>query len=280
MKSLYTTPRHLWTQEMVETAFEMALESGGGRLIQDVSATFATDLSDLTKVDQEFAAEIDGEEASQASIEIDKSRAVSGIASVEEISRTWWMIRVNGIDLTHFKNNPVALAQHRQVVPFTLEPAAIAMIERVWKSGTTLKFRNMVFDTDPLAEMWLGKIMRGFVRMVSIGFIPHEFEYAQTEPKNKNERPIGFIDVIKSELTEISPVVIGANRGAFITKAPVNKSTDQQDAQTTSRIAELEQTIQQITQFMDELRDGQKRQSAESVDDLHRALANFDTTKN
>lgn len=148
----------------------------------------------------------------------DNYRSVSGVASVRGISRSGLLIEVGGIDLTHFKRNPVALACHYQIVPATLEPAVIAMVGKVQAiDGKTLAFKNMTFDTDPLSEAWLQKIRGGFVRMLSIGVLPVKVEYVEEEKgKGENKRMVRYLRFVESELVEISPCGIGANRGAFI----------------------------------------------------------------
>lgn len=144
-------------------------------------------------------------------------RTVSGIASVREVSRSNLLIEPEGIDLRHFRRNPVALACHHQIVPMTLEPAVVALVGRVGIMDKALAFKNMNFDTDPLAEAWLQKIRSGFVRMVSVGVRPVKVEYVEEERgKGENRELVRYLRFIESELIEISPCGIGANRGAFI----------------------------------------------------------------
>lgn len=145
------------------------------------------------------------------------SRSISGIASVRNISRSGLLIEPEGIDLTHFRRNPVALACHNQVVPATLFPGVIATVGKVAVVGQALTFKNMAFDDDKLADAWLQKIRKGFVRMVSVGVRPIKVEYVEEEKKVKGEKQVvRYLRFVESELVEISPCGIGANRGAFI----------------------------------------------------------------
>jgi len=78
----------------------------------------------------------------------------------------------------------------------------------------------MTFDTDPIAEAWFQKVLKGVVRMTSVGFMPHEWSVeSETRGRGDKKREVLFIDVPESELLEISVVPIGANTGALIGQA-------------------------------------------------------------
>jgi len=146
-------------------------------------------------------------------------RTVSGVANVFSVSRTDLRLHIDGLDVTHYNQwNPVVLASHC-AVSSNLMPGAIGRIEKVYKAaeGTELRFRNMKFDTDALAEAWYQKVLAGTVRMVSVGVLPIEWSVQrETVGKGKAKREIVFLDMPESELLEISVVAIGANRGALI----------------------------------------------------------------
>lgn len=142
-----------------------------------------------------------------------EKRTVSGVASVEQISRSGLLVRIKGLDIRVYNEmNPVVLASHCSITS-DLMPGAIGTVEKVSKRGNALLFKNMHFDTDPLAQAWWEKIESGTIRMVSIGFAPLEWEIGEEEIDGKATR---YIEVLKSELLEISPVAIGANQGAYI----------------------------------------------------------------
>jgi len=153
----------------------------------------------------------------------ESARSIHGVASVEEISRSNLRIDVDGIDLRGFRKNPVVLAAHTSITAASM-PGIIGSVGSVAKRDGMLVFRNMLFDDDPLSEAWFQKIVKGLCRMVSIGIVPVEYEYVEETEKGKDQRTIRYIRVLKSELLEISPVAVGANRGAFIDPSSLPKT--------------------------------------------------------
>lgn len=149
----------------------------------------------------------------------ENGRTVSGVANVLSISRSGIRLSIKGLDLDHYnQHNPVVLAGHRTISAGLL-PGAIGTVERAYKAKeqTELRFRNLRFDTDPIAEAWYQKVLSGTVRMVSVGFLPLEVEVAtETVGSGNNKREVVFLDIPSAELLEISVVAIGANRGALI----------------------------------------------------------------
>lgn len=196
-------------------------------------------------------------EASQSpdAIEQDDAKAprtYSGTASFEEVSRTRYLIRIAGLDLSQYQRNPVVLAQHHPVVPATLEPAVIGRIASVSKveGRTQLRFRGLEFDADSLSQAWERKVASGFVRMLSIGFVPHEVQYVEeTVGRGKDAKVLRYLEFVRSELTEISVVAIGANRGAYF-DPPKSRSrqNSEQVAQLLARITTLESQLAEMRQ--------------------------------
>lgn len=223
---LHQTPRGQWTRQILGDWFAATLDAQTGHILHPASAVIE-----------------------KAGIDIAK-RQVSGIANVEEISRSGIKINIEGIDLSHFKKNPVALAAHQQTVWATAMPAIIAMVGRVFKKEGALHFSNMTFDTDPLAEAWFQKIVNGFVNMVSVGIMPTKWEYMEEPPKKKGEAGTWFIDIAESELFEISPVGIGANRGAFIDRG---ESASAEVQALEKRIAAIETSQTSVQKLVDRI---------------------------
>jgi Caudovirus prohead serine protease len=228
LTQILATPRSAWSKQLLSDGFQDALDRWNGVLSQDAGLILAQGAIDK------------------------ENRMVSGVASVEEISRTGWFISIDGMDISQFKKNPVVLASHCPYSYASMMPGAIGTVERVSKKENTLVFKNMTFDDEPLADAWFQKIAKRIVRMVSIGFIPVQWEFAEAQPKKKGDPTIFYLNIIKSELTEISPVSVGANRGAFIDIGQNFSPTREEGVDTAtagrleSRIAELEQSISQL----------------------------------
>lgn len=167
-------------------------------------------------------------------------RAVSGVANALSISRSGIRLSIKGLDVSYYnQDNPVVLANHRPI-SLDLMPGAIGTVERAHKAKeqTELRFRNMRFDTDPIAEAWYQKVLSGTVRMVSVGFLPIAVDLAtETVGSGKDKREIVFLDIPASELLEISVVAIGANRGALI---------GQHGQNTYERLAQVEAAVARL----------------------------------
>ena len=260
MPGLLTTPRSLWTPDMLRENFERAVEEARGVLWAE--AAFELDEAATNK----------------------EKRAVSGVARDSSVGRSGgFTYDFAGMDIKHFnEKNPVALAAHNQIVPLTLEPAAIARIAKVTKNvkDGLLLFRDMTFDETPLANAWYEAIVRGFVRMVSIGAMPIEWELVEEEDKRR-KRVNRYINITESELIEISPVPIGNNRGAFIDPRHVRSSdaapsAAAMDGGLGARIARLEAALQELQAIVvesgvsdDEPPDGDAAESPAGQDEAY-----------
>lgn len=219
----------MWSKQLLEGTFAAAMDAMAGCLSQE--ANFTLD---------------------QGTIDT-KNRRVNGIANVESISRSGWLIRLDGLDLKQYRKNPVVLASHMAFSFSTMMPGAIGTVGQVSKSEKAIAFKNMAFDEDPLAEAWWQKIVNRTVRMVSIGFLPLEWQYVEESPKKKGDAPLRYIEIPRSELLEISPVAVGANRGAFIdtgrelaTILAKEEAADHSTGRLAARIEQLEQAIEAI----------------------------------
>lgn len=145
-------------------------------------------------------------------------RSMGGVASSLEISRTGHLIEVAGMDLAGFKSNPVLLASHSSVNCDGL-PLVIGMVGRIWKTdnNSVLRFANAVFDDDAIAETWFQKVAAGFVRMLSVGIRPVEWEVFEAKiGRGQAAETRVAVRIIRSELLELSVVPIGANRGSMV----------------------------------------------------------------
>lgn len=189
-----------------------------------------------------------------------ENRTVSGTANAFEVSRTQLRLHIDGIQLAAFHENPIVLAGHEQISA-GLMPGAIGTIEKMFKAegNQRLKFRNMRFDQDAIADAWFQKVLSGTVRMTSVGFIPIDESFAvETTGRGDKKREMVVWDVKTSELVELSMIPIGANRGAFL-------------GQSTDRLSGIEEQLQTLKSAMQALCDGSRQ--AESS----RVLSRLDT---
>ena len=134
------------------------------------------------------------------------------VASHESDDRMGDIIRQDGWELSSFKKNPVMLWSHdsRSAPPIG-----------VWKNVRVEKKSLLAIanfdEEDPFAALIEGKVRRGILNAVSVGFRPLEFEFRDEEKDAKEEkfffRPPA--DFKKSELLEISIVAVPAHPKAL-----------------------------------------------------------------
>lgn len=244
-------PRNQWNEKALRGFVDQSLEESGGVLYHE--AAFA----------------LDAQDDDAPLLEVAKSkpaRSISGTASVEEISRSGLLIRIAGLDLTHFnENNPIVLAQHQTIAYGTLMPGAIGTVEKAFKThgGSALKFRNMTFDTDPISDAWYQKISKGIVRMVSVGVVPIEVRYVEeTIGKGAKAKRICYVELVESELLDISPVCVGANRGAYMDR-PARRENASALIQLAERLAELNGKVNALAEREQQFTNLIKQLSAE-----------------
>lgn len=125
----------------------------------------------------------------------------SAIASSEVIDRMGEVVKIDGIDLTNFKKNPILLWAHNAGLTESRPP--IGKVTKTWVEGVKKKrlMFSIKFDmNDDFAAMVWQKFKDGFLNAFSIGFIPLEMEGDS---------------FVKSELLEISAVPVPANPEAL-----------------------------------------------------------------
>lgn len=138
------------------------------------------------------------------------------VASDESVDAVGDIIRVAGWDTKRFEENPVLLWAHDQ------RALPLGLVERVWKSKaagrralmTESSFHDV--DLNPMAEMVGRLVEAGALPGVSVGFIPKEYVFPDSE-KERKELGLGDFGVlhVKQELVELSVVPVPANGNAL-----------------------------------------------------------------
>ena len=132
------------------------------------------------------------------------------IASDEEPDRHGDVLAVDGWDTAAFQKNPLFLWFHGMDDNHLLP---IGRIPKVWAETKQL-LASVDWDTaDPFANEVHGKYQRGFLKAVSVGFRPLEFE--EIESDDDGDIFLSGIKFLKQELLEISAVPIPANPRAL-----------------------------------------------------------------
>jgi HK97 family phage prohead protease len=137
-----------------------------------------------------------------------EDRTFTFVFSDESVDRYGDVILARGWDLANFNANPIALFAHDAG---TVENV-IGCAKNVRVEGSRLigDIEFMSADVNPNAEAVYQMVKGGFLKTVSVGFQPIEWELA----KDKS-RPQG-VNFKKQELLEISIVPIPANANALV----------------------------------------------------------------
>jgi HK97 family phage prohead protease len=138
-------------------------------------------------------------------IAADDSRSVRFVFSDGTVDRSGDSIDPKGWQIDSFMDNPVALWAHDSSSP------PIGRASNVGPLGSKLMgdIEFMDADISSFADSIYRMVKAGFVKAVSVGFIPLEYSFV-----NNNERPFG-IDFAKQELLEISVCPVPCNPNAL-----------------------------------------------------------------
>ena len=139
-------------------------------------------------------------------VDADK-RHIDFVISTERSDRMGDVITVAGWDLKEYKKNPVVLFGHASRVPPIGKAFNVRKEEGVLKA--TAEF--MSEDISPFAYSIFRMYQEGFLKAVSVGFIPHKWERMTDDEDNF----VGY-KFLKQELLEFSAVPIPANPDALL----------------------------------------------------------------
>lgn len=134
------------------------------------------------------------------------------VASSSVLDRQGDIIEQDGWELKNFKKNPVILWGHN----VREERPPIGKAEKVWIEGAgkaaKLMFKAKFDMADAFAADIYRKVKEGFLSMVSVGFLPMDWE----QMKGGGDDPFGGNRFTKQELLEISFVPVPANPQAAV----------------------------------------------------------------
>jgi HK97 family phage prohead protease len=137
-----------------------------------------------------------------------EDRTFTFVFSDESVDRYGDVIFARGWDLANFNANPIALAVHDS----SAIGSVVGKAKNVRVEGSRLigDIEFMSGEINPLAETVYQMVKGGFLKTVSVGFQPIEWELAKDKA-----RPQG-VNFKKQELLEISIVPIPANANALV----------------------------------------------------------------
>lgn len=138
------------------------------------------------------------------------------ILSSEKVDRVGDIIRADGWRLSNFRKNPIALAFHDHTKP-------IGRWHNVKIDGAQLigELELAPDDVGPMQRAINALLRGGFLKTVSVGFMPLEYQYRDEDDPWK-----GY-EFTKQELTEVSVVSVPANPEALALAKSLNLPTHQ-----------------------------------------------------
>lgn len=145
-----------------------------------------------------------------------ESRVISYQITNESVDRFGDIVRMRGLDLTEFLTNSVVMLFHN----YQGFPVGNAIkIDKIQesKSITSLAlFADERVDTSGMADLTFKFVKSGFLKGVSIGFIPKKTN-RPNDPKERDKLGLGTfgVEFLKSLLLEYSPTGIPANPTAL-----------------------------------------------------------------
>ncbi len=134
------------------------------------------------------------------------NRTITFVGTKESPDRTGDIIRVAGWEFTNFQKNPVFLWNHDTDI---LPPGKVTKILVVGKEvHFDVKFAPT--SIQQFAEAVFRSFEEGFLSAVSVGFIPKDIE-----PIFSDDGMLVGLDILRSELLELSAVAIPAHQDAL-----------------------------------------------------------------
>jgi hypothetical protein len=142
----------------------------------------------------------------------ESARTIDFVSSTETADRYGDVIRVNGWQLGNFQKNPVFLFSHRSEDP-PIGKVLQTTKEMGAQPALVQKVQFATKDVYPFADTIFKLYQSGFMRAVSVGFMPKEYQPI-IEPDDQGGRFLGY-EFLEQELFELSGVPVPANPEAL-----------------------------------------------------------------
>lgn len=180
----------------------------------------------------------------------ESERKLKFIISTDSLDRDGDTISPDGWQLDNFKRNPVVLFGH----DYRSLPVARAVDTRVEGGALVSVAKFATAEEYPFADSVYRMYKGGFMRAVSVGFLPVEWKQAEDQ-----DRPHG-LHFLKQELLEYSCVPVPSNPDALAASAGGRRSLSGAGRGRTG-ISEAEREMQAWEQRRQRQRDAYRRQA-------------------
>ncbi len=143
----------------------------------------------------------------------EEARSATFVAATEGGVETWTgreFLRMAGVRLKRFRSNPVVLDTHNR-----FESGAVIGKAKVQTEGKELVAEITFAETERAETIWQ-LVKTGFIRALSVGFIPDPAKTKKLGPDDIDGDIVGPATIIRQwELIEISVVPVPADRDAL-----------------------------------------------------------------
>ena len=173
------------------------------------------DLEDIEKGLRPEAVVFENSESKDKEFD-DSQTSIKSFISTEDMDRSGDIMTIKGIDISHYKDNPIVLYNHdrntviakNERLTRTTNDKGVKVLQAVTKFAPT-QFAQELYEMAKL----------GFIKGWSISFIPKEWE------TRSDEKSTGW-NIFKSLLLEYSLVTIPDNQNALTQKALIKALRD------------------------------------------------------
>jgi HK97 family phage prohead protease len=149
-----------------------------------------------------------------------EKRVISFRGSTGDIDRCNEVVEPKGWKLDNYQKNPVFLWAHNYSSP----PIGKAVRVKKGKDGLDFDIQFATAEEYPFADTIFKLYQGGYLKSVSVGFIPLEWEDHKWE--DGKERPKPDRTILKQELLELSAVSVPANPNALMNALQCGLITD------------------------------------------------------
>ena len=161
---------------------------------------------------------------------VDEPYTFTATVSTETVDRHGEVVRVGGIDTSTFMKHPVLLSSHR----YDDLRKQIGIVNELWTEGKKLRMKYQYFVGEGNEEAdWAYKLAQKGIAAFSIGFMPKDYEEGDDEKVRRV--------YTKSELVEISQVLVPANPDALQNALSSEREEEKLVAKALSEIIEEEE---------------------------------------
>jgi hypothetical protein len=178
-----------------------------------------------------------------------EQRTLTACISTDQIDRHNEIVTAKALAdaMPEFAKNPIACATHYQRLESGEPPVIGSWLTETFVQQGGKSYMDLRFAATELAEKYWQLYRDKHMRAFSISFYPREYSY----DSNKDGRVVIYD---KIELIEISPVAVGANRGA-LAKMFENEKYDDHWDWLKKQLSQIDSLCKELSQIKQDIKD-------------------------